>query len=254
MLRRLAQSRRPEVRAAALTGLIRTGRDADVVSHLDDPAPLARALARDAARRTGVDALTWYRGVVLDAPTPPAVEGLAETSSESESMLLTPLLDHPEAKVRAAATRALRHLDAVEAERVVPMLHDSSPRVVREAVTALRPMAKLIEAQKLWQLLSAVAATACSLRGQQRCAFARGSSQPLTRTRSLLHGPGGRHPPRPRSHDVCLADRRGPRSGRLPPRTQRPHRSAPARQAGSRVRHRGQDHLLARRHPGSTVP
>jgi hypothetical protein len=98
VLHRLAPSRWPEVRAAALTGLIRTGDDADVVSHLDDAAPLARALARDAARRAGVDAVAWYRSAVLDAPTPPVIAGFAETASTQESTLLNPLLDHPEAK------------------------------------------------------------------------------------------------------------------------------------------------------------
>ncbi|WP_197725444.1 DUF1932 domain-containing protein [Actinoplanes sp. OR16] len=154
VLRRLARSRRPEVRAAALTGLSPTGDDADVVAHLDDAAPLARALARDAARRAGVDAVAWYRSAVLDKPTPPVIAGFAETVSAQESALLNPLLDHPEATVRAAAVRALRQLDAVDAARVAPMLHDPSTRVVREAVTALRPIVKLVEAELLWQLLT----------------------------------------------------------------------------------------------------
>ncbi|WP_231956696.1 MULTISPECIES: hypothetical protein [unclassified Actinoplanes] len=153
-LHRLARSRRPEVRSLALTGLIRTGNDADVASHLADPAPLARALARDAARRAGVDAVAWYRSAVLDAPTPPAIAGFAEAAPARESALLHPLLNHPEAKIRAAAVRALRQLDATEAARVIPLLHDPSAQVIREAVVALRPIVKLVDADLLWQLLT----------------------------------------------------------------------------------------------------
>src|SRR5262249_33658616 len=67
ILQRLAQHPRPEVRAVALTGLLRAGHDGDVVAHLDDPVSLVRAIARDAARRTGIDARDHYRTVVAAA-------------------------------------------------------------------------------------------------------------------------------------------------------------------------------------------
>ncbi|MEV6599944.1 hypothetical protein AB0M36_24265 [Actinoplanes sp. NPDC051346] len=154
VLHRLAGSRRPEVRIVALTGLVRTGSDADVVTHLDDPASLARALARDAARRTGVDALAKYRDAVLTAPTAPVIAGFAETASSNDAPLLHPLLSHPQAKVRAATVRALRHLDAVDAARIVPLLRDPSAVVVREAVAALRPIANTVPADLPWELLA----------------------------------------------------------------------------------------------------
>lgn len=154
VLHRLARSRRPEVRAVALTGLVRTGNDADVVAYLDDTAPLARALARDAARRTGVDALARYREAVLTAPTPPVIAGFAETASPKEASLLDRLLSHPQAKVRAAALQALRRLDAVNADRIAPMLHDPSAAVVREAVAALLPIVKAVPADLPWKLLA----------------------------------------------------------------------------------------------------
>ncbi|MEV6303084.1 HEAT repeat domain-containing protein [Actinoplanes sp. NPDC051861] len=154
VLHRLAGSRLPEVRAVALTGLVRTGNDPEVVKHLDDPAPLVRALARDAARRTGVDALARYRTAVLTAPTPPAIAGFAETASAKESPLLEPLLRSSEAKVRIAAVRALRLLDAVTAATMIPLLGDPSSVVVREAANALRPMARTVSADLLWQLLA----------------------------------------------------------------------------------------------------
>ncbi|AUG76189.1 hypothetical protein CFP65_1290 [Kitasatospora sp. MMS16-BH015] len=64
LLRRLARSRYPEVRIAALIGLLRTGAAADAVPHLDDSSATIRALARTAARRTGTDALAYYRSAV----------------------------------------------------------------------------------------------------------------------------------------------------------------------------------------------
>ncbi|MER7790467.1 hypothetical protein [Streptomyces sp. NPDC097640] len=142
LLRRLAAARHREVRATALTGLIRAGHAEEVTGALDDPAGLVRAVARDAARRTGVEPLTHYRAAVR-GPQPPtgALDGLAETGSDADAPLLLPLLDHPQAPVRAHALRALRILDAVPTDRVVPLLRDPSARVIRVAVATLRPRA-----------------------------------------------------------------------------------------------------------------
>lgn len=154
VLHRLAGCRSPEVRAVALTGLVRSGSDAEVVAHLDDPAPLARALAREAARRTGVDAFARYRDGVPTAPTPPVIAGFAEIASKNDAPLLDSLLSHPQAGVRAAAVRGLRQLDAVEAGRMVPLLRDPSAAVVREAVAALRPIGRAVPTELLWDLLA----------------------------------------------------------------------------------------------------
>jgi hypothetical protein len=116
VLRRLARHPRPEVRAVALTGLLRVGHDADVAAHLDDTVSLVRAIAREAARRTGIDALDQYRAAVVAAdPAVGAIAGLAETGSQADGTLLRALLAHPAAQVRAQTVRALRHLDAVPA-------------------------------------------------------------------------------------------------------------------------------------------
>ncbi|MFD0345318.1 hypothetical protein ACFQ0M_02960 [Kitasatospora aburaviensis] len=72
LLHRLARSRHPEVRAAGLTGLMRTGSPQDGLPFLDDSSSLLRALARDAARRTGVDALAHYRTAVRETKPPSA--------------------------------------------------------------------------------------------------------------------------------------------------------------------------------------
>lgn len=113
VLRRLARSRRPEVRVVALTGLARVGHDSEVAVHLDDDAPLVRAVARDAARRLGIDAREHYRTAVSAAePLLGAITGLAESGSAADAPLLRPLLRHPLVKVRAQAVRGLRVLDA----------------------------------------------------------------------------------------------------------------------------------------------
>ncbi|MEH1030767.1 hypothetical protein Q3V37_13245 [Micromonospora profundi] len=155
ILRRLARDRRPDVRSVALTGLLRLGEQAEVATRLDDTASLVRAIAREAARRAGIDARAHYRASIGGPePTPGAIAGFSETASESDAHLLDGLLSHPAAKIRAAAVRGLRHLGAVDAHQVTPLLTDPSPSVVREAVNALRPVAATLAAELPWQLLA----------------------------------------------------------------------------------------------------
>jgi len=139
LLRQLAASRYREVRVLALIGLIRSGRAAEAAEQLDDPSTLVRAVARDAIRRIGGDALGHYRTAVQSAAvTPGTVAGLAETDRTPDANLLVPLLDHPQSPIRAAAVRGLRTLDSVPVERIVPLLRDPSTKVIREAAAALR--------------------------------------------------------------------------------------------------------------------
>ncbi len=155
VLQRLAHSRRPEVRVVALTGLARAGQDDQVSRHLDDESALVRAVARDAARRTGVDVLLHYRQAVAQTdPAPGAIAGLAETSSVSDAATIRPLLAHPEAKIRAQAVRGLRQLSAASADEMIGLLRDPSPAVVREATDALRALNRAVPASLAWQLLS----------------------------------------------------------------------------------------------------
>ncbi|GAB7184853.1 hypothetical protein ATKI12_4684 [Kitasatospora sp. Ki12] len=155
LLRRLARSRHAEVRITALTGLMRTGAPQAVLTHLDDPAPLIRALAREAARRTGTDPLAHYRAAVR-APEPPvgAIGGLAETGGRADGPLFTTLLDHPAPAVRVHALRALRSLDLVPVPRVTELLRDDSAAVVKEAAGALTPGATRLPVDLLWDLLA----------------------------------------------------------------------------------------------------
>lgn len=173
VLRRLARSRYGEVRATAVTGLLRTGQIEEATRYLADPAALVRPIARVAARRLGLDASAHYRaalvptdsnlgGSAAPAPTDPhpggsaafagAVAGLAETgSAEDDGPQLEALLAHDDRRVRAAAVRGLRTLGAVDTARLVPMLRDPAPAVVREAALALRNEA--LPAGLAWELL-----------------------------------------------------------------------------------------------------
>jgi len=149
-LERLFAARSGDSRALALTGLLRLGPAAEAEAALDDPAPLVRAVARDAARRAGTDVVAHYRAA---RPSPGAVAGLAEVGSDRDAPILTALLGHASASVRAAAIRALRHLDAVPVDAVLPLLRDPAPMVVREAALALRPLGRRLPPGLAWELL-----------------------------------------------------------------------------------------------------
>jgi hypothetical protein len=154
VLHRLARSARAEVRAVAFTGLVRAGQDVEVAGQLADPAPLVRAVARDAARRLGIDVRQRYRTAVdTDAPTLGAIAGLAETGSASDAPLLRRLLDHEAARVRVQAVRGLRLLEAVVAQDLVSLVRDPSPAVVREVTTALLPVREQLPQLLPWELL-----------------------------------------------------------------------------------------------------
>ncbi|MFJ5928028.1 HEAT repeat domain-containing protein [Kitasatospora sp. NPDC092948] len=155
LLRRLACSRHAEVRVTALTGLMRTGSPQSVVAYLDDPSAQVRALAREAARRTGTDPLTYYRAAVrADEPQVGVVAGLAETGGRADVPLLDALLDNPAPQVRVHALRALRGLDVVPVPRVTALLRDDSAAVVKEAAAALVPSATRLPADLLWDMLT----------------------------------------------------------------------------------------------------
>ncbi|MFJ6675994.1 hypothetical protein ACIQMJ_33255 [Actinosynnema sp. NPDC091369] len=150
VLRRLASSPHAEVRVQALTGLVRLGRDAEVVPYLDDRSSLVRALARAAASREGVDVPAYYRSRV----TPGALDGFAEAGAGAgaggDGGHLIALLSHPSATIRARALRALRVLERVPEDRVLSMLRDPASPVVREATAAVRSVPEALP----WELLA----------------------------------------------------------------------------------------------------
>lgn len=143
VLRRLAASPHAEVRVQALTGLVRLGRDAEVVAYLDDTSSLVRALARAAAARVGVEVPEHYRSRV----TVGAIDGFAEVGGDGRHLVA--LLDHPTSRIRARAVRALRVLEQATDDLVLPLLRDPSSVVVREATIAVRS----VPAGLPWELL-----------------------------------------------------------------------------------------------------
>ncbi|MBU2662747.1 HEAT repeat domain-containing protein [Actinoplanes bogorensis] len=147
-LRRMAASRFSGVRIAALVKMAFSGLDADVAAAADDPAPLVRAYARTRI----ADPLSHYRAAVTAHPTPGLVAGLGEVGRYDDEALLTPLLSHPDPRIRAAAVRALVAIDAVRVERFLPLLQDPAAGVIREAARALRPFERRVPADLLSRL------------------------------------------------------------------------------------------------------
>ncbi|MBX9426261.1 hypothetical protein [Streptomyces lateritius] len=142
----LLTARQGQVRAAGVTGLRRAGRAGEAAPFLCDRSALVRACARYVLRQAGTDPLPLYRaacasGIEGAAAMPPhAPRGLAECGDRTtDGPTLWALIGHERPEVRAGAVAGLRLLDAVRPERLVPLLDDRSPRVVRETAKALRP-------------------------------------------------------------------------------------------------------------------
>ncbi|MFB6567094.1 hypothetical protein [Streptomyces noursei] len=153
VLEPLLGSRQPQVRAAGVTALRRTGRFAQAEPFLSDRAGVVRACARWVLRQNGTDPLPLYRALCAD-PTdedlpPGAALGLAECGSRADAELLWPLVGHPVAAVRARAVAGLRVLDLTDAARLRPLVDDPAPAVAREVTGALIPDADKLAPQWL---------------------------------------------------------------------------------------------------------
>ncbi|MFF8377600.1 hypothetical protein ACF07V_15900 [Streptomyces sp. NPDC015661] len=136
----LLRSRHSRVRAAGVTALRPAGRPGEAEAYLADRSALVRACARYVLRQYGVEAAPLYRALCASASVPPAAPlGLAECGAREDAALLWDLTGHPHPGVRAHAVAGLRGLDAVDAARLVPLLDDPAPGVVRETATALVP-------------------------------------------------------------------------------------------------------------------
>ncbi|MFH9612440.1 hypothetical protein ACH4MM_01485 [Streptomyces pratensis] len=146
----LLSARSPQVRAAGVTGLRRAGRHGQAAGFLADRSGLVRACARYVLRQGGTDPLPLYRSMCLDpAQRPSAVAGLGECGSRTDIETLWPLTAHPLPAVRAHAVAALCALDAVQPDRIRPLLDDPAAVVVRAAARALRPYAATLDADLL---------------------------------------------------------------------------------------------------------
>ncbi|WTX92658.1 hypothetical protein OG440_27040 [Streptomyces sp. NBC_00637] len=159
VLRALLTARNPGVRSAGVTALRRTGRAERAVEFLADRAGTVRACARYVVRQGGGDPLSWYREWCADPgdPTlpPGAAVGLAECGERGDAEMLWPLLGHPVAGVRARAVAGLRVLDAADVRRLVPLLDDPAPAVVREVTAVVLPSAALVPEEWLVERLGA---------------------------------------------------------------------------------------------------
>lgn len=153
VLEPLLAARGPQARAAGVTALRRAER---AVGFLGDRSGVVRACARYVVRQGGGDPLPWYRERCArqEGLAPGVVIGLAECGERVDAELLWPLLDHPAAGVRARAVAGLRVLDVVDVRRLLPLLDDRAPGVVREATTALLPSAGSLDAGRLMERLA----------------------------------------------------------------------------------------------------
>ncbi|WP_171172122.1 hypothetical protein [Streptomyces sp. I05A-00742] len=152
----LLRSRHPRVRASGVTELHRAGRPGEAVAFLSDRAPLVRACARWVLRQHGIDPLPLHRAACSSpGVSPGAAAGLGDCGTREDAALLWPLLADPRPPVRARAVAALRALDAVEPERLAPLLDDPSATVIRETATALTPYAARLPEGPLFERLAA---------------------------------------------------------------------------------------------------
>ncbi|WP_405964502.1 hypothetical protein [Streptomyces sp. NBC_00723] len=153
----LLAARNPRVRSAGVTALRRAGRAERAVGFLADRVELVRACARYVVRQHGGDPLSWYRERCAEpgdpALPPGAAAGLAECGERSDAEALWSLVRHPVPGVRARAVAGLRVLDAADARRLLPMLDDPAPAVVREVTAAVLPSAALLPQEWLVERL-----------------------------------------------------------------------------------------------------
>ena len=159
-LQNLLGSRYADGRLLALTRLEDDvlGRDA-ILTALGDSSGRVREVAQWRARRRGIDPALTYRdwlgrternSVQLAA----ALDGLASLGKSSGDVDLVGMyLSHAQVRVRTAAVRAFARLGSTASvrERLLPMLHDPSPRVATAAAVALtRSSARAPDAELAW--------------------------------------------------------------------------------------------------------
>jgi HEAT repeat protein len=153
-LHALLASRTALVRAEALHALIVRGDLAVAEAALTDRHPLVREVAQAALRRAGSDPAEHYRRLAAQVPLEPSViAGLGETGGPDDADVVSRWLSHPRARGRVEAIRALRRLGMMGTAVVVPLLHDESASVTRQAVACLRRNVGAVDPTELRALL-----------------------------------------------------------------------------------------------------
>jgi hypothetical protein len=154
VLEPLLGARNPQARAVGVTALRAAGRPGRAEGFLADRSGVVRACARYVVRQGGGDPAALYREWCSGNPVPGAVIGLAECGGRDDAELLWQLASHPSAAVRARAVAGLRVLDVGVVRRLLPLLDDPAPGVVREATLALLPSADLVPDEWLMERLA----------------------------------------------------------------------------------------------------
>ncbi|XUL87651.1 hypothetical protein ACQ86D_13975 [Streptomyces galilaeus] len=145
VLEPLLGARNPRARATGVTALRAAGKPGPAEGFLTDRSGVVRACARYVVRQHGGDPLPVYRAwCSAGDPVPGAVIGLAECGGRGDAGVLWGFVGHPAASVRARAVAGLRVLDVVDVRRMLPLLDDPAPGVVREATLALLPSAAVL--------------------------------------------------------------------------------------------------------------
>ncbi|MET9625099.1 hypothetical protein ABZZ37_30600 [Streptomyces sp. NPDC006464] len=153
----LLAGRTGRTRAAGVTALRRAGRTPEAEPFLYDRSAMVRACARWTLRQGGTDPLPLYRARCADPAraTGRAPLGLAECGERGTDMpVLWELTAHADPVVRASAVAGLRSFEVSgrDRERLLLLLADPAPGVVREAARALEPVAALLPPAELARL------------------------------------------------------------------------------------------------------
>ncbi|MFG2332021.1 hypothetical protein ACGFMM_20605 [Streptomyces sp. NPDC048604] len=171
----LLVARSGRVRAAGVTGLRRAGRSREAEPFLYDRSAMVRACARWVLRQEGTDPLSLYRAACADPSGMPdrAPLGLAECGERSVDVpVLWELTGHGSPLARASAVAGLRLFDIADRDRLMPLLADPAPGVVRETALALRPWAGWLPEAELLALAGAERPRHVRVRARQLLAAA----------------------------------------------------------------------------------
>lgn len=161
-MRLMFASRTPLVRAEALSALFHLGASDEVTAALTDRSFLVRGAARFHLRPRGIDFPSMYRSLLhtADATTAPAVIAafaeVVDTAHGAADDVLAPLLDHPEARVRASALKALRSGPVgIDADLLLGLVErDPSPAVRRVVIKVLLDRHPGLDSARLLDLLN----------------------------------------------------------------------------------------------------